>query len=193
MNIQVGSQSAISALYMSQSGSAQNRATSEGQKIASYTSDRVTISQDAIARLAEDHPLNQERVSAVGRYRDAVIRNAEADPANAEKMAADLAHDTGYSETGPLMNISKFPQITYTYTGEPVTDENLAAFKSDAAKVSAGRLALYDQEMAKGTPNAQIIKKIFDYDDQQGKSYQQITGIYDFVQDKLSRNTSAST
>jgi len=90
------------------------------------------------------------------------------------------------------MNISKFPQITYTYTGEPVTDENLAAFKSDAAKVSAGRLALYDQEMAKGAPNPQIIKKIFDYDDQQSKSYQQITGIYDFVQDKLSRNTSVS-
>jgi transaldolase len=82
---------------MPQSGAAQNRLSSEAQKIASYTSDRVTISQDAIARLAEDNPLNQERVSAVGRYRDAVIRNAEADPANAEKMAADLAHDTGYS------------------------------------------------------------------------------------------------
>jgi hypothetical protein len=192
MNMQINSRSALSAMYRPSTSSAQSRVSSEAQKVGGDSSDKVTISQDAMARLAESQTLNQSRVSAVGGYRDAVIRGAEADPAAAEKMASELAYDTSYSQTGPLVDISNMPKITYTYTGEPVTDENMAAFKSEAAKVSAGRLALYSEEKTKGTPDAQIIKKIFDYDDQQSERYQKITGTYDFVQDKLAGRASAS-
>lgn len=193
MNMQIHSRSTLSAMYRPPDGATPIRTSGEAQKVGGDSADRVTISKDALARLDASQNLNQSRVSAVGRYRDAVIRNAEADASAAEKMASELAHDVSYAQTGPLVDISNLPKITYTYTGEPVTNENMAAFKSEATKVSSGRLALYNEEKSKGTPDAQIIKKIFDYDDRQSEQYQKITGTYDFVQDKLASRALVST
>ncbi len=52
-----------------------------------------------------------------------------------------------------------------------MTEENLAAFKAEAAKVTAGRISLYQTEKAKGTPDAQILGKLFAFVDSQSDNY----------------------
>lgn len=104
------------------------------------------------------------------RYRGIVLRDAERDPAFASKTAEQFAYNNSYELHGPMVNISQDP-IRYSATGEVVTKENLAAFKAEAAKVTAGRIALYQAEKAKGTPDAEILKKLFDYVDGQSDNY----------------------
>jgi hypothetical protein len=86
-------------------------------------------------------------------------------------MASIYAHDNSYETTGPLVDISAYPTMKYTYTGEVVTDQNLSEFKAEAAKVTEGRMAIYQNEKARGTPDAQILKKIFSYIDSQPNDY----------------------
>jgi hypothetical protein len=100
-----------------------------------------------------------------------MIQAAESDPVFAKKMASIYAHDNSYETTGPLVDISAYPTMKYTYTGEVVTDQNLSEFKAEAAKVTEGRMAIYQNEKARGTPDAQILKKIFSYIDSQPNDY----------------------
>ena len=99
-----------------------------------------------------------------------MLRDAESDPVFAKKMAEQFAYNDSYELHGPLVDISHDP-IRYSGTGEVVTEENLAAFKAEAAKVTAGRIALYQAEKAKGTPDAQILEKLFAYVDGQSDNY----------------------
>lgn len=102
-------------------------------------------------------------------YRNRIIRDAEADPQYAERTAYDFAHDT-WSLTGPLVNIKTDP-MTYSFTGEPVTADSMAAFKSQAASAHAEKLAIYQAEKSKGTPAADILKKLYAVTNNQGDNY----------------------
>jgi hypothetical protein len=128
---------------------------------AASSSFTVTISQAARDLATTDPSL---------RFRAIVLRDAESDPVFAKKMAEQFAYDDSYELHGPLVDISHDP-IRYSGTGEVVTEENLAAFKAEAAKVTAGRIALYQAEKAKGTPDAQILEKLFAYVDGQSDNY----------------------
>lgn len=125
---------------------------------ASFT---VTLSQAASDLATSDPSL---------RYRAIALRDAESDSAFAKKTAEQFAYNDSYELHGPFVDITQDP-IRYSATGEVVTKENLAAFKAEAAKVTAGRIALYQAEKAKGTPDAEILKKLFDYVDGQSDDY----------------------
>lgn len=104
------------------------------------------------------------------RFRNLVLSDANSDPIFAKKMAEQFAYDDSYELHGPLVDISHDP-IRYSATGEVVTDENLAEFKAEAAKVTTGRIALYQAEKAKRTPDVQILEKLFAYVDGQSDNY----------------------
>lgn len=132
---------------------------------AATLASNVTISQAARDLVATKTSGNQWL-----NYRAVTLRNAEADPAFAKKTAEQFAFDDSFEKHGPLVDISHDP-IRYSATGEVVTEESLAAFKMEAAKVTAGRIALYQAEKIKGTPDAQILEKLFSFVDGQPDNY----------------------
>lgn len=103
-------------------------------------------------------------------FRAVVLRDAQSDPVFAKKMAEQFANNDSYEKHGPMVNITVNP-IRYSFTGEVVTDKNLAEFKAEAEKVTTGRIALYQAEKAKGTPDVQILEKLFTYVDGQSDNY----------------------
>ena len=132
----------------------------------------VTISQAAQDKLASIQ--NSDAAPSTGqlqRWRQILVDNVRADPEEARKVADQMAHDQSFELHGPAVNITNYPNLTYSATGEPVTPENLAVFKREAAQVTAGRVALYDQEKAKGTPDAALVEKMLAYTDQQSDNY----------------------
>jgi hypothetical protein len=133
--------------------------------LAASSSSTVTISQ-AARDLAATPPSSNPYL----RFRAIALQDAKDDPAFAKKMAEQFAYDDSYELHGPLVDITQDP-IRYSATGEVVTDENLAAFKAEAAKVTAGRIALYQAEKAKGTPDAQILEKLFAFVNGQSDNY----------------------
>lgn len=141
------------------------KAPASAATFAASSATTVTISQAARDLAA------QPATSPYLEYRASVMRNAENDPAFAKKMAEDFANDDSYEKCGPLLDITAYPTLRYACTGERVTDENLAAFKAEAAKVTEGRIALYREEKAKGTPDVQILEKLFAYVDRQSDDY----------------------
>lgn len=99
------------------------------------------------------------------------MEDAKLDPSFAEKFAREYAYDDSLEKSGPLVDISGYPAIRYTYTGEAVTDVNMAEFKTEAGNARLGRIALYQSEKSKGTPDAEILDKLFRYTDTQPDSY----------------------
>lgn len=132
----------------------------------SAASSSVTVSLSQAARDLAAQPTTTPSL----RFRNLVLRDAAGDPSFARKMTEQFAYNDSYELHGPLVDISHDP-IRYSATGEVVTDENLAAFKAEAAKVTTGRIALYQAEKAKGTPDVQILEKLFAYVDAQSDNY----------------------
>ena len=159
----------ISAAYSPKNLSSQRQSpistTANFTDSAASSSSTVTISQ-----AAHDLATTQPSSNPYLRFRAIVLQDAKDDPAFAKKMAEQLAYDDSYELHGPLVDISHDP-IRYSATGEVVTEENLAAFKAEAAKVTAGRISLYQAEKAKGTPDAQILGKLFAFVDGQSDNY----------------------
>lgn len=163
----IGSQTALYALTRSQSVSqavAQQSSTPQTAKNA----DVVKLSATGKALAASEQ---QRGVGWTLSNQERTINSVKEFPAWGAKYTEDFAYDDGYEKTGPLVDISNLPTIRYTYTGELVTDSNLAAFKAEAATARIGRIALYEAEKANGTSDAEILEKLFRYTDTQSDSY----------------------
>lgn len=165
MNIQIDS---ISSSFAFPATTSKNRQAAVGDAVLPVA-DKVTISPEAQAKLASSRSAVATTDASL-QYREISLRDAQANPMDARKMAYDYAYDTSYETHGPMVDISQDP-IRYSGTGEIVTDSNLAEFKNEAAKVTAGRIALYQAEKAMGTPDAEILDKLFSYTDTQSDSY----------------------
>ena len=135
---------------------------------AANYAETVSISDTAKALAAGDTKTSAGPNLA---YQEHLIKNTKEYPAWGEKFTEDFAYDSGFETGGPLVDISNYPTIRYTYTGELVTDSNLAAFKAEAATARTGRVALYEAEKAKGSSDAAILEKLFRYTDTQSDSY----------------------
>ncbi|MDN2698820.1 hypothetical protein O0882_21105 [Janthinobacterium sp. SUN073] len=91
-------------------------------------------------------------------YRKRLVDSAKADPAEAEKLLAiNTAPDNG---AFPLIDISNWPTVRYSVSGELQTPESEAYFAGVAASASKARVELLQQERAKGTPPAEILDKV---------------------------------
>lgn len=129
--------------------------------------DKVSISDAAKTLLNSEAKAPGSNLA----YQELLMKNVKENPAWGEQFTKDFAYDKGFETTGPLMDISNYPTMRYTYTGEMVTNSNLAAFKAEAATARTGRVALYEEEKAKGTSDADILEKLFRFTDTQSDSY----------------------
>jgi hypothetical protein len=153
----------IASAYGANTKSTVERQTSPAP--AANYADKVSISNagKALAETDVESP-SQE-------FRRAAIEDAKQDPGFAEKITREFAYDDSLAKGGPLMDISNYPTVRYSYTGELVTESNLATFKAQAADARTGRIALYESEKSKDTPDVEILKKLFQYTDTLSDDY----------------------
>jgi len=116
----------------------------------------------AVTELAATTVVGKQGVPAdagvAGHYRSKLFDSAKADPAEAEKLLAiNTAPDNG---AFPLIDISNWPTVRYSVSGELQTPESEAYFAGVAASASKARVELLQQERAKGTPPAEILDKV---------------------------------
>lgn len=143
-----------------------NGATPITSSVQSRAATQVNISNEATNKLQ----LEQTSDAASYKKLPPAVRNNPA-------LAAQFAYDKAHSVEQPLFNISGgLNNIRYSQTGEPVTPENLASFERLTNEVSAKKLALYQEEKSKGTPDADIHDKLVDLISQQSQEFRSAIG-----------------
>jgi hypothetical protein len=123
--------------------------------------DSITISSTARSRAeAAAHP----------RW-GALSARIHGDPGIADEVAYDFAHNVHQ----PLVSITEMMNgtgpVRYTATGEPVTLESEARYKGMAESLRAASVALYHEELAKGTESADIFDKLVALGDSQSAEF----------------------
>ncbi|OCR25079.1 hypothetical protein AFK24_10810 [Pseudomonas syringae] len=76
----------------------------------------------------------------------------------------------------PMLYVGDWPIIRIAATGEIFTPEKEAYFKQIADLYHEGRVKLYENEFAKGTPLSEILKKIFEYNDTLPDEFRKMSG-----------------
>ncbi|SDW14905.1 hypothetical protein SAMN05444064_101551 [Pseudomonas syringae] len=85
---------------------------------------------------------------------------------NAPEEAAALAKNYAYNSlNGEGVDLSDYPIIRYCATGEIVTSESSAYFQKTWGNIKIERVRLYELEHLKGTPPAEILEKILNFND----------------------------
>lgn len=135
--------------------------------------DRVSLSAAARERAAAAAAGKRSGLSVLS---EAV----HADPS----QAAWLAHDFAYFDDHPLLEASTdaFGQMRYAATGEPVTAESEAQFDRQAARARAGRVAVYESELSRGTEPAEIFDKLVAFMATQSEDFLRHTGWQNILQ-----------
>ncbi|MGV8919813.1 MAG: hypothetical protein ACOH2R_18750 [Pseudomonas sp.] len=91
-----------------------------------------------------------------------LMQAAKADPEKADMLSHLYAYD---SLDGPLVDITDFPIIRLSATGEIYTPEMQLYYSQVRNAMQGDRSAIYESEMAKGTPTVQILDKVLAYND----------------------------
>lgn len=97
------------------------------------------------------------------------VKMARQSPDKAEETAYSLVND---SMKDPLLNISSWPVIRYSVSGQLVTDESNAYFQKLSADSLKLRTDLYNSEKAKGTFALEIVEKLVALNSSLPKSFQ---------------------
>jgi hypothetical protein len=101
------------------------------------------------------------------------LRAATADP----KVAAQLTHNYVHNALGyELLDLSDRPNIRYSATGELVTPITKAYFAKISQAMQLQSVHLYQTETSKGSPDIQILEKIFDLHDQLPEKFKDMLG-----------------
>lgn len=112
----------------------------------------VSISAEGVRQLQREAELAQER----GVTHEAISRDAA--------LAARMAHELAYRHelvALPPTAYSDIPASLYSGGTSPTSlAANLARAQADADRARLTRIALYEQEMAKGTPPAEIYNRL---------------------------------
>lgn len=109
----------------------------------------------------EQSPFKTE-VRRGSEQREWLLAKAERDP----KVAAELAQGYAYhSLNGQGIDMTDYPVIRYSATGEIVTDESSSWFERSLQHMQKERSVLYESELMKGTPAVKILEKILDFND----------------------------
>ena len=91
-------------------------------------------------------------------YRTHIINSAKSDAMEAEKLLAyNIAPNSG---AFPLIDISDWPTVRYSVSGELQTPESEAYFSDISKMASKARTELVQAERSKGTPTADILEKV---------------------------------
>ncbi|MDB6143034.1 MAG: hypothetical protein JWP80_2078 [Pseudomonas sp.] len=104
--------------------------------------------------------------------REWVLDTAAKDPEKAQMWANLYAYN---SFDGPLLDCSELPIMRLSATGEIYTPEMRSYYGRVSLAMQAGLSALYESEIAKGTPAVKILDKIFAYNDALPKEFRRIS------------------
>lgn len=91
-------------------------------------------------------------------YRSHLIEKAKADPDEAERLLSLNA--SSQSGDNALIDISHWPVVRYSVSGELQTTESEHYFNTVSLSASNARSELVQSERAKGTPTAAILEKV---------------------------------
>ncbi|MGV8919814.1 MAG: hypothetical protein ACOH2R_18755 [Pseudomonas sp.] len=91
-----------------------------------------------------------------------LMQAANADPEKADMLAHLYAYN---SLDGPLLDATDLPILRLKATGEIYTSEMRHYYSQVRNAMQVDRSALYESEMAKGTPTVQILDKVLAYND----------------------------
>jgi hypothetical protein len=94
-------------------------------------------------------------------------------------LATQLAHDFAHIVQQPSVDVTEWAAGTgpmrYSATGEPVTQESTVRYANMMQDFQAESLALYKQELAKGTNHADIFDKLIALGDSKSEEFRGIT------------------
>lgn len=127
----------------------------DGTKLALTFADTLKAVERTHRPLKAEAPRGSE-------LREWLLAKAERDP----KAAAELAQGYAYhSLNGQGIDMTDYPVIRYSATGEIVTDESSSWFERSLQHMQKERSVLYESELMKGTPAVKILEKILDFND----------------------------
>lgn len=104
-----------------------------------------------------------------------------------ESLATGYADDTEWADNtaylygceisdSPLLYVGEWPTVRIAATGEIYTPEKQAYYKEISEFYREGRVKLYENELAQGTPPLEIINKIFDYNETLPEEFRKMSG-----------------
>lgn len=104
--------------------------------------------------------------------REWVLDTAAKDPEKAEMWAHLYAYN---SLEGPTLDSNYLPLLVMSATGEIYTPEMQNYYGRVRMAMQGDRTALYESEIAKGTPHVQILKMVFAYNDALPEEFRRIS------------------
>lgn len=117
---------------------------------------------DTLKAVERGHSPFKTEVQRGSELREWLLKKAERDP----KVAAELAQGYAYhSMNGQVIDLTDYPVIRYSATGEIVTDQSSNWFERSLQSMQNDRAVLYESELMKGTPAIRILEKILDFND----------------------------
>ena len=123
--------------------------------------------------LNEDNLVSQPSVS-IDNYRADLVNVAKADGGEAEKL---LQYNTS-STFHPLIDISSWPTVRYSVTGELQTRESMAYFAQVNTTAVKDRMALVQAERSQGTPAAEILDKVLAFNSALPSRFKDMANIF---------------
>lgn len=150
-------------------------ATTERDQLAGPSVDKSRSFEKILGDVTASQQQRRSPPGAVSymEHKNYMMRIARSDPAE----AAALAHGYAYNSlSGELLDCSDRPNIRYSATGELVTPETSAYFARTHLAMQRERTELYQAELLKGTPPAEILEKIFDFNESMPTRFLEMAG-----------------
>jgi len=134
----------------------------------------ASASSTTVAKTAgTGSPASQGKVS-VENYRNDLVNVAKADNSEAEKLLEYNTSNTFH----PLIDISGWPSVRYSVTGELQTPESTAYFAHVNASAVKERMALVQAERSQGTPAAEILDKVLAFNSALPSRFKEMANIF---------------
>lgn len=123
-----------------------------------------------LEQATELRPILDEKARTSERValRTSMLEAANADPQMAENLAYGFTYN--YLDSA-ILDLSDRPNIRYTATGELVTPQSERYFKTISEAMQRQCANLYQQEKSKGTPDSEILEKVFNFHDSMPKPF----------------------
>lgn len=134
----------------------------------------VLASSDA--KQFETRPTADTEVPAAtdaGDFKTSILSAASKSDAHAENLLGQFS-SAGYDQ---LVDVSNWPTVRYSASGELQTPESTAYFSKVSAEAVQGRTELLNAERAKGTAAAEILDKVLAFNSELPQRFKNMASI----------------
>lgn len=134
----------------------------------------ASVTSNATVKNVEAKSFAAQPKVSVDNYRRDLVNVAKADESEAEQL---LDFNTS-SIFHPLIDISSWPTVRYSVTGEVQTPESMAYFAQVGAAAVKDRAELVRLERGNGTPAAQILDKVLAFNSALPPRFKEMANIF---------------